>query len=36
MLHKIRKLPDSVQGLVAAGVLGVSALAVLLILSLVL
>jgi hypothetical protein len=31
MLDKIRRLPDSVQGLVVAGVLGLSALVVILI-----
>jgi hypothetical protein len=34
MLDKIRQLPDSVQGLVVAGALGLSALVVILIIEL--
>lgn len=35
MLDKFRKLPDTLQGLVVAGVLGLSALAVILIINLI-
>lgn len=34
MIHKLRKLPESIQGLVVAGALGLLALAVVAILSL--